>query len=56
MCKKRKISIILTTIIILQAILPTLNVIFENKLTLKSIANTESEYYINTAEEFCWRD
>lgn len=51
MSKKTKISMMLITIIVLQAILPILNVMFESKLTSTAIANTESEYYINTAQD-----
>ena len=51
MYQKRKIAVMLAVILIIQVMLPTLSIIFENGLTLKSIANSENEYYINTEED-----
>ena len=51
MYQKRKISLMLSVILILQIILPILNVVIENAMTLKAIAYSGTEYYINTAQD-----
>lgn len=51
MYQKRKISLMLSIILILQIILPILNVVIENAMISKAIAYSGTEYYINTAQD-----
>ena len=48
---KKKLSFMLAVILILQIILPMLTIIWENALTLKSVAYDGTEYYINSAQD-----
>ncbi len=48
---KKKMSLMIVVILILQIMLPMLTVIWENALTLKSVAYDGTEYYINSAQD-----
>ncbi len=48
---RKRMSLMLAVILILQMILPMLTIICESVLTLKSVAYDGTKYYINTAQD-----
>lgn len=54
MYQKKKLSMMLIVILLLQLIIPIMSIMVESGITLNAIASNENEYYINTAEDL-WK-